>query len=87
MLAGELVFLKFKKNKLKNTRFYWVVNLKISKKATVRNKIKRQLKEIVRKNLPHIRGGFDVIVIAKPEIVNKKYQEIKKDIEKLLKKL
>jgi len=85
--AGKLVFLKFKKNNLKNSRFCFIVNLKISKKSTFRNKIKRQLKDIIRNNLINIRPGFDIAIIAKPEIINKKYQEIKKEVRELLEKL
>jgi len=85
-IAGELVFLKFRKNNLKNTRCGFVINLKTSKKSTIRNKIKRRLREIIRQNLINIKPGFDIVVIAKPEIVNKNYQEIKKEIESLFKK-
>lgn len=85
-IGEKLVFLKLQRNSLKQTRFCWVVNLKISKKATTRNKIKRQFKEIIRENLKSIKPGFDVAIIAKPEIVNKNYQEIKYALEGLLQK-
>lgn len=85
--AGKLVFLKFLKNNLNISRFGWVVSLKISKKAAIRNKIKRKLREIVRHNLSNIKPGFDIIIVAKPEIINKNYQDIKNDLENLLKVL
>lgn len=85
-IAGELVFLKFRRNSIKNSRFCFVVNLKTSKKATVRNKIKRRLKDIIRNNLDNIKSGFDVAIIAKSEIVNNKYRRIKEEVESLIEK-
>lgn len=85
-IAGKLIFLKIIKNNLNNSRFGFVISTKISKKAVIRNKIKRQLREIIRKNLPNIKPGFDVLIIAKPEIIDKKYQDIKEEVERLLNK-
>jgi len=62
-----------------STRFGIVLGLKISKKAVVRNKKKRQLKEIARKMKSQLKSGFLVSVIAKPEIVNTEYQELNKE--------
>lgn len=84
-LDNKLLFLKLRKNDLGNSRFGFAIGTKISKKAVIRNRLKRQLREIVRKNLSDVKPGFDVIIIAKPEIINKNYQEIKNDLERLLK--
>lgn len=81
--TGKLVFLKIFKNNLDISRFAFIVSTKISKKAVIRNKIKRQLREIVRKNLSNIKSGVDIVIIAKPEIINKYFQIIKKDVEGL----
>lgn len=83
--AGKLVFLKILKNNLGNNRFGVVVSKKISKKAVNRNKIKRRLREIIRQ--AHIRPGLDIIIIAKPEIIDKNYQDIKNELEDLFKNL
>lgn len=85
-IAGELVFLKLRRNSLENSRFCFVVNLKTSKKATVRNKIKRQLKDITRKNFKNIKPGFDVAIIAKPGIISEGYQKIEKEVKDLFKR-
>jgi len=82
----SFLFLKIGKNSFKKSRFGFVVSQKISKKATERNKVKRRLREIVRKKLPSIKEGMDIILIAKPEIENKEHQEIKKLIDKLFEK-
>lgn len=86
-IAGKLIFLKYLKNKLKINRFGFVVSLKLSKKAVIRNKLRRQLREVTRKKLPNIRPGLDIIIIAKPEIINKDYQDIKDELEDLFKSI
>jgi len=50
-------------------RFGIIVSKKISTKAHERNKVKRNLREIVRKNLGRAKSGFDFVVIAKPSII------------------
>lgn len=84
---GKFLFLKIiKRNNLKVSRFGLVVGTKISKKATIRNKIKRRLRDVIRKRLEDIKSGFDVIIGAKTLVVDKSYQEIKEELEGLLEK-
>lgn len=75
--AEKFFVLKTIENGLDHSRFGFMVSIKVSKKATVRNKIRRQLQEIVRINFARIKTGLDMIVIARPEIKEKDYQEIK----------
>lgn len=86
-IAGKLIFLKALKNKLDFSRFGFIVSLKISKKAVVRNKIKRRLRAVIKENILNIKIGLDIIIIAKPEILDKEYKEIKNDLENLLQNL
>lgn len=78
--------IKYLINNLPVSRFAVVVSLKVHKKATKRNKVKRQIREIVRLNLPKIKRGFDLLIIAKPLIVGKKYQEIEEEILEVLRR-
>lgn len=55
-------------------------------KAVVRNKIKRRLSAIVYSNLKQIKKGFNLIFIAKPEIVNLTFSELQKEIDFALEK-
>ncbi|OGY90988.1 MAG: ribonuclease P protein component [Candidatus Komeilibacteria bacterium RIFCSPLOWO2_01_FULL_53_11] len=55
------------------TRVGFVVSAKVAKKAVLRNSIKRRLREIVRKELPRIRAGYDVALIAKNEAARYDY--------------
>ena len=63
---GFFLILKYWKNKLSSedkrlSRFAVIVPLKVSKKATKRNRIKRLIRENLRKRLSQIRPGFDVV--------------------------
>ncbi|MCX6730005.1 MAG: ribonuclease P protein component [Candidatus Portnoybacteria bacterium] len=82
-VAGGLFFLRFVKNNLNTNRFAFVVSCKVSKKSVTRNKIKRRLREMIRKIIPDIRPGFDFLIITKPLIVDKNFEEIKRDINEV----
>ena len=83
----KFLVLKVNKNNLSNNRFGFIVSKKISKKAVVRNKIKRQLREIIRKEIKNYQKGFDVAVIALPGIALKDFKEIAQALESVLKKI
>ncbi len=85
-LRKEFLAVKVRENQLKESRFGFVVSQKISKKAVVRNKIKRRLREIVRLKINHIKKGFDVVLIALPGIETRKFKEIDNLVEEIFKK-
>ncbi|MBU2472620.1 ribonuclease P protein component [Patescibacteria group bacterium] len=82
----DFIKIKFLKNDLEINRFGLIIGLKISKKAVQRNKIKRQLEEIIQSELEQIRKGIDIIILVQPEIIEKEYQEIKEVLIGLFKK-
>jgi ribonuclease P protein component len=83
---GFLV-LKTAKNNLNIARFGFIVSQKISKKANVRNKIKRRLREMVRLKMKSVWGsGTDNLFITLPGIEKKEFKNIEETIEKLFKK-
>ena len=65
------------------------VGIKISKKAVLRNKIKRQIREVLRLALQknEIMPGYYLLFIAKKDIVGKKYSEIEKGVKGLVGKI
>jgi len=81
---GKFIKIKFLKNDLESSRFGLMVGLKVSKKAVERNKIKRWLEESIQSNLEKIKNGFDVIIMVNPEILERKYQEVKEELINLL---
>ena len=82
----KFLVLKINKNNLDNNRFGFIVSKKISKKAVIRNKIKRWLREIVRKGINNYQKGFDAVVIALPGIELKNFGEVSQALERILKK-
>jgi len=82
----DSLVLKIKKNKLQEVRFGFIVSQKVSKKAVIRNKVKRRLREAVKEEINKIRKGFDIILISLPSIKGKDFQEIKTTIKKLFNK-
>ena len=82
---SNLFVFKTAKNDLGVNRFGFVVSQKVSKKAVIRNKIKRQLSEAVRPEIEKIKTGTDVVFIALPGIDKKEFSEIKKAVSESLK--
>lgn len=82
----DFIKIRTLKNDLKINRFGFIVGLKISKKSTQRNKIKRRLEEVIRLKLDQIKSGFDIVILVNQEITEKGYQEIEKTLINLFKK-
>lgn len=70
-----------------NSRFGIIISAKISKKAVERNKIKRQIREIIRARSDKIKSGYDIVIISLPDILSKNYQEIEESINRHFKRL
>ncbi len=80
------LILKITRNDLSQTRFGFIVSRKVSKKATLRNKIKRRLRAIVGKKMGKLKKGLDVLLIAYPGLETKDFWEIDETLNKLFKK-
>ena len=78
--------LKITENNFEISRFGFIVSLKISKKAVVRNKIRRRLSEIIRLKLPQVKTGFDMVILTQPGINGKSYKETEDALTILLKR-
>lgn len=65
------------------------VGIKISKKAVVRNKLKRQIREVLRLSLQkkELIPGYYLLFIAKKEAVGKEYNELEREVRGLLNKI
>lgn len=80
----SLLVLKIVKNGLKHNRFGFIVSKKVSKKAVVRNKIRRRLAKISSEAPKNKEMGSDFVFIALPGIEKKDFSEIKDSAGKLL---
>ncbi len=83
---NNFLALKAVKNNINASRFGFVVSQKVSKKAVVRNKIKRRLREIVKKKLDTVKKGIDVVLIVFPSLNDKDFSETQKIANDILKK-
>ena len=52
--------------------------------AVVRNKIKRRIKNIIDNNKKIVQSGYDYVIIVKKGIVDLTYQDMEKELLKLL---
>lgn len=74
--------LKMAANSLGGPRFAILVSKKVSKKAVARNKIKRQIRNILREEyVPEINKNCDIVVICLPTIINKTFEEIQAELK------
>jgi ribonuclease P protein component len=86
-IEGFFLFLKTKDNGLGESRFGFVVSQKISKKAVIRNKVKRMLREAIANKKNFIKQGIDVVVLTKRGVDRKNFLEIEEELTDLLKKI
>jgi ribonuclease P protein component len=86
-LFGKDVGIKFIKNKLALNRFGIIIGLKISKKSTERNQLKRKIKAVIKKLKNKIKKGHDIIIIPKPTLLQLNSKEISRQIEDNLRRL
>jgi len=80
----NFLIIKTAKNGLEMPRVGIVVSKKISKKAVVRNKVRRRLSVTIKGQFENIKKGTDNIFIALPGIEKKDFSEIKEIVKKCL---
>ncbi|WP_009631825.1 ribonuclease P protein component [Synechocystis sp. PCC 7509] len=70
------------------TRIGISISTKVSKRAVIRNRIKRQLRAAFRSLLPQITPGWSLVAIVQPQAVTSKcdYQQFLQELEQLLTK-
>ncbi len=82
---NECLTLIYVPSKLKNIRIGFSISKKIGK-AVIRNKLKRQLREIVRVQLDNLKPNFNYIFVAKPELATLTYEQIESNVLDVIKK-
>ena len=83
-IKEDFLILKILKNKLTGIKFSVIVSLKVSKKTTVRNKIKRRISELLGVKIKNIKRGTRGIILAAPGIEGKDFWEIDEALNRLL---
>ncbi|MGB5714289.1 MAG: ribonuclease P protein component [Waterburya sp.] len=67
------------------TRFGISISKKVSKKAVVRNRIKRQIRSAIMDNIQLIAPGGKIVIVVKPKAIECKYEHFLRELEELLK--
>ena len=67
------------------TMFGISISKKVCKKAVVRNRIKRQIKGVIRTHLQSVNPGWKVVIVVKPKAIECKYEHFLRELEELLK--
>lgn len=83
-VRGDFLTLKMKKTANSYPRVGLLVTKKIAKKATARNKLKRQLRGAMRRYMVRLKGGVDLVIIPRETIFGKTFLEMKNELEKVL---
>lgn len=85
-LSLPLCVVRWSPSHLQNPRFGFIVSNKISKKAVIRNKIKRRLREAVRARVQEFLPGVDYIFISKSSFVKADMASVREMIDGFLAK-
>lgn len=86
-IFSNFFLIKIAQNKTESKRFAVIVSKKIDKRAVIRNKIKRQIRRCIEKNEKNVSMGKDILIIVRPNIKDRKIEEICESIEKVFKKI
>jgi len=76
--------IKYLPSHFADSEFAIITSKKISTKAIVRNKLRRQISESLRLNLNLLKNPLVAVIITKSSILNKEYQDIEAKIQEFL---
>lgn len=85
LYTSKLLIIRYLKNNKKFLRFCVIISKKITPKAIIRNKLKRQIYEAIRTNINELihPEPIDVIIIPKKKILEAKFEEIEENIKRI----
>ena len=66
-----------RRNRGGENRLGYTVSAKLGH-AVVRNRIRRRLREIYRLNSPHLKSGWDIVIVARAKCIDAQYSRIEK---------
>jgi ribonuclease P protein component len=60
------------------------ISLKVSKRAVVRNRIKRRIRAAIQSFLPHISSGWRIVIVVKTSATECAYEQFLQELKQLL---
>ncbi|MEO1592310.1 MAG: ribonuclease P protein component [Cyanobacteria bacterium J06632_22] len=69
---------------LSSTRFGISISRKVSKKAVVRNRIKRQIRAALIALMPQVRSGYWVVITVRSVAISCEYDDFLRELKKVL---
>ena len=81
---GPYLTIRAVPNKTGRLRATVVAGLKVSKRSNVRNRVKRLIREVIRRHLSSIRTDADLVVYVKPHAVGKHHRELADEVGRTL---
>ncbi|HEY9877563.1 MAG TPA: ribonuclease P protein component [Leptolyngbyaceae cyanobacterium] len=70
-----------------SSQFGISISQKVSKRAVIRNRIKRQIRSAIRALLPQVKPGLQIVVVVRPGAPVCEYGEFLRELEQLFTKL
>lgn len=83
--SGEHIVLYVASSKTKNIKVGLAVTKKVGH-AVVRNKVRRRLREIIKKQVPNLKQNNNIIVVARDNITEASFEKLSNEFLKLIKK-
>ena len=83
--SGEHIVLYVVSSKTKNIKVGLAVTRKIGH-AVVRNRVRRRLREIIKKQVPNLKQNYNIIVVARENVINASFEKLTNEFIKLIKK-
>lgn len=74
------LLLKYQKNPENRTKIAFVISAKVDKRAVVRNRLARQLREILYSQIKNIKNGYSLLIIAKKKALALDFKTLQKQI-------
>ena len=84
--VGPAVVVYCKKSKNEQNRLGVTVSTKLGG-AVVRNRARRRLREVYRLASPHLKKGYDFVLVARSKAVDGSFSAMQENFERLCKKL
>jgi ribonuclease P protein component len=81
--SHPLATARFRRTDLETTRFGFAVGKRLGG-AVVRNRIRRRLREVLRVMAPSFQPGWDVLIIARPALVEADHDALVGALRRLL---